>query len=56
MKDAGYTDNLVLLANTPAQAGFLQHGLEQAAGGIGFYVNAIKTELICFKQERAIFI
>ena len=31
----------VLLANTPAKS--LQHGLEQAAWGIGLYVNAEKN-------------
>ena len=41
--DADYTDDLVLLANTPAQAKSLLHSLEQAAGGIYLYVNINKT-------------
>ena len=32
MTDANYTDDLVLLTNTPAQAEFLLHSLKQAAG------------------------
>ena len=36
MTDTDYTDDLVLLANTPAQAKSLLHSLEQAARGIGF--------------------
>ena len=43
MTDADCADNLELLANTPTQAKFLLHCLEQAAGGIIFYVNANKT-------------
>ena len=35
-----------LLANTPNQAETLQHSLERAAAGIGFHVNAHKTEYI----------
>ena len=45
-----YTDDLVLFTNTPTQ---VEYQL-QAAGGIGFYVNANKTEYICFKQKGAI--
>ena len=30
------------------------HCLEQAARGIGFYMNADKTEFMCFKQDGAI--
>ena len=40
--DADYTDDIALLANTPTQAKSLLHSLEQAAGGIGLYVNAAK--------------
>ena len=50
MTDTNYADDLALFVNTPAQAESRLHNLEQAAGGIGFYVNANKTELICFKQ------
>ena len=46
--------DLALLANTPAQAKSLLHSLEQPARGIGLYVNSIKTELLCFRQNRAI--
>ena len=41
--DANYADDIALLANTPNQAETLQHSLEQAAAGIGFHVNALKT-------------
>ena len=41
--------DLSLFANKPAQAKFLLHSLEEAAEGIGLYLNANKTELICFK-------
>ena len=30
----------------------LLHRLEQAAGGIGLYVNANKTEYMSFKQKK----
>ena len=43
--------NTALLANTPAQAESLLHKLEQAPGGIGLYVNADKTEFMCFYQR-----
>ena len=49
-----YANDLVLLANTPAQAESLLYNLEQAAGGIGLYVNANKTEHMYFKWEGAI--
>ena len=48
--DADYTDDIVLLANTPTQAESLLHSLEQAAAGIGFHVNTDKTEYMCFNQ------
>ena len=43
--DADYT--VYLPVSTPAQAEFLLHSLEQAAGGIGLYVNANKTDFMC---------
>ena len=46
--DADYTDDIVLLANTPTQAESLLHNLEQAAEGIRLYMNADKTEYMCF--------
>ena len=39
-----------ILANTPNQAETLLHSLEQAAAGIGLYVNAHKTEYMCYNQ------
>ena len=51
MTEADYADDLVLLPNTPVHTEFLP----QAAGGIGFYVSASKTECICFKQKGTIF-
>ena len=41
--DADYADDLVLLMNTPAQA-----------GGIGSYINANKTVFMWFKQGGAL--
>ena len=41
---ADYADDLVLLANTPAQAESQLHSLDQAAGGIGLYAYANKIE------------
>ena len=34
----------------PNQAETLPHSLERAAAGIGFHVNAHKTEYMCFNQ------
>ena len=48
--DADYTDDLVLLANTPNQAETLLQSLERAAAGIGLHVNAHKTEYMCYNQ------
>ena len=48
--DADYTDDIVLLANTPAQVETLLHSMERAASGIGFHVDAHKTEYLCFNQ------
>ena len=45
--DSNYADDIALLANTPAQPKSLLHNLEQAAGGIGLYVNADKTDYMC---------
>ena len=45
-----YADDIVLLANAPAQAETLLHSLEQAAAGISFNVNAHKMEYMCFNQ------
>ena len=48
--DAKYADDIALLANTPNQAETLLHSLERAAAGIGFHVNAHKTEYMCYNQ------
>ena len=48
--DADYADDIAILANTPNQAETLLHRLERAATGIGLYVNAHKTEYMCFNQ------
>ena len=45
-----YTDDIVILANTPNQAKTLLHSLEQAAAGIGLHVNAHKTEYMCYNH------
>ena len=52
--DSDYADDLKLLINTPALAESLLHSLELATGGIGLYMNATKTDFICFKQVGAI--
>ena len=44
--DADFADDIELLANSPIQAESLQH-----AGGIGFHVNADKTEYMCFNER-----
>ena len=48
--DADYADDIAILANTPNQAETLLHSLERAAAGIGLYVNAHKTEYMCYNQ------
>ena len=48
--DADYADDIAILANTPNQAETLLHSLERAAEGIGIYVNAHKTEYMCYNQ------
>ena len=48
--DADYADDIAILANTPNQAEILLHSLERAAAGIGLYVNAHKTEYMCYDQ------
>ena len=48
--DADYADDIAILANTPNQAETLLHSLQRAAAGIGLYVNAHKTEYICYNQ------
>ena len=48
--DADYADDIAILPNTTNQAKKLLHSLEQAAAGIGLYVNAHKTKYMCFIQ------
>ena len=43
-------DEIAILGNTPDQAETLLHSLERAAAGIGLYVNAHKTEYMCYNQ------
>ena len=50
ISDADYADDIAILANTSDQAETLLHSLEQAAAGIGLYVNAHKTEYMCYNQ------
>ena len=47
---ADCADDIVILANTPVQAETLLYNLERAAAGIGLYINAHKTEYMCFNQ------
>ena len=52
--DAVYTDDLVLLATTPAQVKSLLYSLEQAVRGIGLHMNSVLPEFMCFKRYCAI--
>ena len=49
--DTDYANDIALLAYSPTKADTLQHSLEQAAGGIGFHINADETEYMCFNQR-----
>ena len=55
IRDAGYVDDIGLLANTPAQAESLLHSLEREAGGICLQVNANKTEYMRFNHTGDIY-
>ena len=48
--DADYADDIAILGNTPNLAETRLHSLERAATGIGLYVNAHKTEYMCYNQ------
>ena len=50
-----YTYDIALLANTPNQAETLLHCLERATACIGLYVNAHKTEYMCYNQTGDIY-
>ena len=52
--DADYADDIAILANTPNQAETLLYSLERAAAGICLYVNAHKTEYMCYNQTGEI--
>ena len=54
ISDADYADDIAILANTPNQAETLLYSLERAAAGIGLYVNAHKTEYMCYNQTEDI--
>ena len=49
--DADYTDDIVILPNTPAQAETLLQSLERAAGGIGLHDKTYKTKYMCYNQR-----
>ena len=49
--NADYADDLDLLANTSPQA---EPRREQSFAGIDLYVNANKTESMCFKRKEAV--
>ena len=51
IKDADYADDIVFLANTPAQTETLLHSLIRGAAVVGFRVNADKTEYMSFNQR-----
>ena len=48
--DADYADDIAILANTPDQAETLLHSLERTAASLGLYVDAHKTEYMCYNQ------
>ena len=43
--------DILLMANTPAQAESLLHNPDWAAGSIGLQLNVDKTEYMCFNQS-----
>ena len=49
--DTDDVDNLVLPANTPAQAKSLLLNLEKAARGIVLYTNSEESECMCINQD-----
>ena len=48
--DADYADDIVLLANAPAQTETLLHMPETARCRLSLHVNVHKTEYMCFNQ------
>ena len=53
IRDSDYIDDILLLANTLAQAENLLHSLEWAAAGIGLHVNVDKTEYALIKEATS---
>ena len=51
--DADYADDLAVLADVLKDATFLLHSIERTAKEIGLYLNANKTEFICFNQDAS---
>ena len=51
--DADYADDLAVLADILKDATFLLHSIERTAKEIGLYLNADKTEFICFNQDAS---
>ena len=51
IKDADYADNIVLLANTPAQVKSLLHSLERVTTDIGFKVNVHRRNTRALNQR-----
>ena len=51
MKDVDYAYDLALLTNIHDQTESLLHSLEQATGSINLYMDANKTDFMCFKQR-----
>ena len=54
MTNTNYANDLALLTYTSTQGESQLYSLETAAGGIGLYLNANKTEYMHFNQKRAI--
>ena len=48
IKDVDNRDDQAFLANTPAQAKYLLHNIEQAASNTDFYMNSEKIDIRCF--------
>ena len=51
--DADYADDSAVLAYVLKDATFLLHSIERTAKEIGLYLNADKTEFICFNQDAS---
>ena len=50
--DADYADDLAIISDYLSDSSALLHKLEEAASEIGLYVNAKKTEFICYNQQH----